>query len=99
MITRLVDGRICTYEPAGDTWGVLQPTAAFRPVAGHEVVAAAVAADLQRAFCTTRNALVCAADTGEVVWRASLEPHWERPYVHRPGCVLSSDGRVMWSTG
>lgn len=96
VFTRLVDGRICAYALAFDDWGRLSPVAAFEPSAADDVVDHAVCADLQRAVYTTLNAVVCVTHEGTEVWRWALEPLSDRPYGHRPGCVLSLDGRTVW---
>lgn len=96
VFTRLVDGRICAYDPAADARGVLAPVMVFRPSHDDVVVDHAVAADLRRAYYATLNAVVCVTADGDEVWRSPLEPWSDRPYGHRPGCVLSSDGQVVW---
>ncbi|MGW5344444.1 hypothetical protein [Streptomyces sp. NPDC004050] len=96
LITRLIDGRIRSYALTADASGVLEPAAVFRPVAGDEAVGAAVAADLQQAVYATLNAVVCVSDAGDVLWRVALDPYTDEPHGHRPGCVLSRDGQVVW---
>jgi hypothetical protein len=96
IVTRLIDGRICAYEPAADAMGVLSPAMVWTPSVGDDVIDHAVAADLQRAYYTTLNAVVCVTTDGAEVWRSGLEPESVRRHGHKPGCVLSRDGRVVW---
>lgn len=94
IITRLVDGRICAYDLAADAVGLLSPTIVFLPSAQDDVVDHD--SDLHRAFYTTLNAVVCVAKDGAAVWRSAFEPRSDQPRGHRPGCLLSQDGRVVW---
>ncbi|MFD4874946.1 hypothetical protein ACFWOB_16530 [Streptomyces sp. NPDC058420] len=96
VFTRLVDGRICAYDPAADARGVLSPVMVFPPSHDDVVVDHAVAVGLQRAYYATLNAVVCVTADGAEVWRSPLEPWSDQRYGHRPSCVLSSDGRVVW---
>lgn len=95
-ITRLVDGRICAYDLAADATGVLSPVIAFRPSPDNEVVDHAVAAGLQRAYYATLCAVVCVSADGAEVWRSPFDPQSDQRYGHRPSCVLSLDGLVVW---
>lgn len=69
---------------------------ACRPSPDDDVVDHAAAADLQHAYYTTLNAVVCVTADGAEVWRSQFEPRSVRQYGHRPGCVLSSDERAVW---
>lgn len=95
VITRLVNGRICAYDLAAGEMGVLSPAMVWPPSPGDDVIDH-VAADLQRAYYTTLNAVVCVTTDGVEVWRSGLEPESVRRHGHKPGCVLSLDGRVVW---
>ncbi|MET8545861.1 hypothetical protein ABZW03_35285 [Kitasatospora sp. NPDC004799] len=94
LTTRLVDGLLCAYTPTAV--GELSPAAAYRPAAGDEVVGHAVAADLRHAYYTTLDAVVGVTADGAEVWRSRFEPAAAQVHGHRPGCALSSDGRVVW---
>ncbi|MFE6749898.1 hypothetical protein ACFVGM_28895 [Kitasatospora purpeofusca] len=96
IVTRLVHGRICAYDLAAEDRGPLSPVLVCAPAPGDEVVDHAVAADLRRAYFTTPDAVVCVTPDGVEVWRSGLEPESARHFAHRPGCVLSPDGRVLW---
>ncbi|MEV5427761.1 hypothetical protein [Streptomyces sp. NPDC052701] len=96
IITRLVDGHICAYDLATDERGVLSPAMAFRPSPGDDVVDHTVAAGLRHAYYTTLDAVVCVTTDGAEVWRSSLEPQAVQRRGHRPSCVLSLDGGVVW---
>ncbi|MGW4877751.1 hypothetical protein ACWEPI_14440 [Streptomyces sp. NPDC004262] len=95
-VTRLVGGHICAYEPTADAMGVLAPAAVFPPSPADDVAGRAVASDLRRAYYTTLDAAVCVTADGTEVWRSPFEPRSDRRHGHRPGCVLSSDQRVLW---
>ncbi|MFF5210165.1 hypothetical protein [Streptosporangium sp. NPDC000396] len=75
---------------------MLSPTEVFRPSSDDEVVGHAVSPELQRAVYTTLNAVVCVTNDGAEVWRSAFEPLSDQQYGHRPGCVVSLDGRVVW---
>lgn len=96
VITRLVDGHICAYDLATGERGVLSPGVVCRPSPGDDVVGHAVAAGLRRAYYTTLDAVVCVTADGAEVWRSDLEPRAVHRRGHRPDCVLSRDGRVLW---
>ncbi|MER6583865.1 hypothetical protein [Nonomuraea sp. NPDC001023] len=96
IITRLVDGRICVYDLAAKASGVLSPAMICPPSPGDDVIDHAIAADFQRVYYTTLNAVVCVTPDGAEVWRSGLEPESVQRYRHEPGCVLSFDGRVVW---
>ncbi|MCX5264672.1 hypothetical protein [Streptomyces sp. NBC_00199] len=96
VITRLVGGRVCAYDLAAGDRGVLSPVLVCRPSTEDEVVDHAVAADLARVYCTTLDAVVCTTADGDEVWRSRFEPRYAQRHGHRPGCVLSSDGLVLW---
>ncbi|SDN10168.1 hypothetical protein [Streptomyces wuyuanensis] len=96
VITRLVDGSICAYDLAADVGGVLSPAMICRPSAEDDVVDHAVPADLQRAYYTTLDAVVCVTADGTEVWRSEFEPQSDQQFGHRPSCVLSLDGLVVW---
>ncbi|MEY9877904.1 hypothetical protein ABH931_007428 [Streptacidiphilus sp. MAP12-33] len=55
-----------------------------------------VADDLQRAYYTTLNAVVCVTTDGTERWRSSLAPESVRRHGHHPGCLLSPDEAVVW---
>ncbi|MCX5152221.1 hypothetical protein OHB36_36795 [Streptomyces sp. NBC_00320] len=96
VITRLVDGSICAYDLAADVRGVLSPAMVCRPSAEDVVVDHAVRADLQRVYYTTLNAAVCVTADGAEVWRSEFKPQSDQQFGHRPCCVLSLDGLVVW---
>ncbi|MFJ4091715.1 hypothetical protein ACIPYS_09045 [Kitasatospora sp. NPDC089913] len=96
IITRLVDGGVCAYDLAGEERGPLSPVLVRPPAPGDDIVGHAVAADLQRVYYTTQNAVVCVTPDGVEVWRSGLEPESSGRYGHAPGCVLSPDERVLW---
>ncbi|WP_327675247.1 hypothetical protein [Kitasatospora sp. NBC_00458] len=96
FITRLVDGRICAYDLAAGASGVLSPVMSFRPSPDDDVVDHAVSPGLQLAYYATVDALVCVSADGAEVWRSPFEPRSDRRFGSRPGCMLSSDGRVVW---
>ncbi|MFD5657764.1 hypothetical protein [Streptomyces hirsutus] len=96
VITRLVDGNICAYDLAAGVRGVLSPAMVCRPSTEDDIVDHAVPADLQRIYCTTLNAVVCMTADGAEVWRSDFEPRSDQQRGHRPSCVLSSDGLVLW---
>ncbi|MEW2495290.1 hypothetical protein AB0942_17415 [Streptomyces nodosus] len=96
ITTRLVDGRICAYDLAAKASGVLSPAMVCSPTPEDDVIDHAIAADFQRAYYTTLNAVVCMMPGGVEVWRSGLEPESVKRHGHRPGCVLSLDGRVVW---
>lgn len=96
IITRLVDGHICAYDLATDGTGVLSPAKTCRPSPGDDVVDHAVSADLQRAYYTTLDAVVCMTTDGIEVWRSELEPRAVERRGHRPSCVLSRHDEVVW---
>ncbi|MFI8962169.1 hypothetical protein ACIGO8_08640 [Streptomyces sp. NPDC053493] len=96
VITRHRDGAIHAYVPDSGVLGTLEPVAVFRPRSGDEVVVSAVRPDLQRVVYTTLNSVVCLTRAGDLVWRSDFEPHSDRSHGHRPGCVLSRDGRQVW---
>ncbi|MDX3636941.1 hypothetical protein OG920_45240 [Streptomyces europaeiscabiei] len=96
VITRLVDGSICAYDLAADAGGVLSPAMICRPSGEDDVVDHAVAEDLQRAYYTTLNAVVCVTADGIEVWRSEFEPQSDQQFGHRPSCVMSLDGLVVW---
>ncbi|MGQ4363287.1 hypothetical protein [Streptomyces sp. SAS_272] len=96
MITRLVDGRICAYDLAAGGRGVLSPVLVCPPCADGDVVDHAVAAGLARVYCTTLDAVVCTTAEGDEVWRSHFEPRSAQRHGHRPSCVLSSNGLVLW---
>ncbi|MFF6806140.1 hypothetical protein [Streptomyces sp. NPDC012616] len=96
MITRLVDGRICAYDLAAGGRGVLSPVLVCRPSADEDVVDHAVAAGLTHVYYTTLDGVVCTTADGAEVWRSGFEPRSGRRSGHRPSCVLSSDGLVVW---
>lgn len=96
VVTRLVDGRIRAYDMAAGSLGVLSPAAVFAPSPVDDVVDHAVSADLRRAVYTTLNAAVCVTRDGAEIWRSAFEPLSGERYGHRPSCVLSADGRVVW---
>ncbi|MFJ4797195.1 hypothetical protein [Kitasatospora purpeofusca] len=95
-VTRLVDGRVCAYDLAAEDRGPLSPVLVCSPAPGDEVVDHTVAADLRRCYFATPDAVVCVAPDGVEIWRSGLEPESAPRYGHRPGCVLSPDGRVLW---
>jgi hypothetical protein len=66
------------------------------PAPGDDVVDHAISADFQRAYYTTLDAVVCVTPDGVEVWRSGLEPESVQQHGHKPGCVLSLDGRVVW---
>ncbi|MER6564151.1 hypothetical protein ABT300_41815 [Streptomyces sp. NPDC001027] len=96
MITRLVDGRICAYDLAAGGQGALSPVLVCRPPGDEDVVDHAVTADLARVYCTTLDAALCTTADGAEVWRSGFEPASDQRHGHRPGCLLSSDERVLW---
>lgn len=96
MITRHRDGWIHAYVMGSGVSGVLEPAAVFQPRPGDEVVESAVRPDLERVVYTTLNGVVCLTRAGELAWTSNFEPHSDRPHGHRPGCVLSQDGRTVW---
>ncbi|MER5787309.1 hypothetical protein [Streptomyces sp. NPDC001980] len=96
-ITRLVDGRVCAYDLAGDDRGLLSPAMVCRPSPGDDVVGHAVSVGLRRAYYTTLDAVVCVTADGTEVWRSRFEPRSEQRHGHRPACVLSSDELVVWA--
>lgn len=96
VVTRLVDGRICAYDLASDSWGMLSPAAVFELSPVDDVVHHAASADLRRAVYTTLNRAVCITRDGTEVWRSAFEPLSTTPYGHRPSCELSLDGTVVW---
>ncbi|MFJ8434945.1 hypothetical protein ACIQ9P_26955 [Kitasatospora sp. NPDC094019] len=96
IITRLVDGRVCAYDLAGEARGLLSPVLVCPPSPGDDIVDHAVAVDLRHAYYTTLNAVVCVTADGVEVWRSGLEPESLQRHGHEPGCVLSLDGRLLW---
>ncbi|CAL9675687.1 hypothetical protein SUDANB15_07744 (plasmid) [Streptomyces sp. enrichment culture] len=96
VVTRLVDGSICAYDLAADVRGVLSPVMVCRPSTEDVVVDHAVSTDLQRVYFTTLNAIVCVTADGAEVWRSEFEPRSDQQFGHRPSCVLSLDGLVVW---
>lgn len=96
VITRHRDGWIRAYVVDSGVLGMLEPAAVFRPRPGDEVVEAAVRPDLERVVYTTLNGVLCLTRAGDPVWASNFEPHSDRPHGHRPGCVLSQDGRTVW---
>lgn len=97
IVTRLVDGRIRAYDVSGDATGVLAPVMSWRPSAGDDdVVDHAADTGLRHAYYTTLDAAVCVAADGAEVWRSRFEPRSDRQHGHRPGCVLSPNGRAVW---
>ncbi|MFF2195119.1 hypothetical protein [Streptomyces sp. NPDC058157] len=96
VITRYRDGRIRAYPVRPGAFGRIEPGAVFRPLDGDEVVESAVGPDLERVVYTTLNRVVCLTRAGELVWASEFEPHSDVPHGHRPGCVLSPDGRTVW---
>lgn len=94
IITRLVDGHICAYDLTADAWGLLSPAMAFQPSPHDDVVDHT--SDLHRAFYTTLNAVVSVTQDGTEVWRSAFAPWSDQPRGHRPSCLLSLDGRVVW---
>jgi hypothetical protein len=96
VITRYVDGLVCAYTPALGELGVLAPAMAWKPSPGDEVLDHTAAPDLQRAYYTTLNAVVCLSADGSEAWRYGLVPESTQRHGHRPGCLLSPDGRALW---
>ncbi|MFD8953978.1 hypothetical protein ACFV0B_34575 [Streptomyces xanthophaeus] len=96
VITRHRDGQIRAYLTAPGAFGTLEPAAVFQPRAGDEVVESAVQPDLERVVYTTLNGVVCLTRAGDVAWASDFEPYSDVVYGHRPGCVLSLDGRTVW---
>ncbi|MFC7713504.1 hypothetical protein [Nonomuraea recticatena] len=96
IITRLVDGQICAYDLASPSRGVLTPSAVFVPRPGDDVIEHAASVDLGWVVYTTLNAVVCVTSSGDERWRAAFEPFSDERHGHRPGCVLSLDGRTVW---
>lgn len=74
----------------------LEPAVVFQPRDGEEVVASVVRQDLERVVYTTLNGVVCLTRASDLVWASDFEPHSDVRHGHRPGCVLSVDGRTVW---
>ncbi|NUW05213.1 hypothetical protein [Streptomyces sp. CAI 127] len=96
VITRLRDGRIHAYVVGAGVYGTLEPAAVFQPRDGEEAVASAVRQDLERVVYTTLNGVVCLTRAGDLMWASDFEPRSDVRHGHRPGCVLSLDGRTVW---
>ncbi|MGW6689657.1 hypothetical protein [Streptomyces sp. NPDC054961] len=96
VITRYRGGQIRAYVTDPGAFGTLEPAAVFQPRAGDEVVESAVQPDLERVVYTTLHGVVCLTRAGELVWASDFEPHSDVLHGHRPGCVLSLDGRTVW---
>ncbi|MBD0837907.1 hypothetical protein [Streptomyces sp. TRM68416] len=96
VVTRHRDGRIHAYLTGPGAFGTLEPAAVFQPRAGEQVVESAVRPDLERVVYTTLNGVVCLTQAGDLVWASDFEPHSHVLHGHRPGCVLSPDGRTVW---
>jgi hypothetical protein len=95
-ITRYIDGHIYAYTPAAAERGLLTPATVWKPSPDDEVTDHAAAADLQCAYYTTQNAVVCLTASGAERWRHPLDPESTERFGHRPGCVLSPGGRTLW---
>ncbi|UFR06928.1 hypothetical protein KBP30_39725 [Streptomyces sp. Go40/10] len=96
VITRHRNGRIHAYVTDSGAFGALEPAAVFQPRPGDEVVESAVWPDLERVVYTTLNGIVCLTRAGGLVWTSNFEPCSDQRHGHRPGCVLSLDGRTVW---
>ncbi|WP_405445129.1 hypothetical protein [Streptomyces erythrochromogenes] len=96
VITRHRDGQIRAYLTHPGVFGTLEPAAVFPTRAGDEVVESVVRPDLERVVYTTLNGVVCLTRAGDVLWASDFEPHSAVRHGHRPGCVLSLDGRTVW---
>jgi hypothetical protein len=96
MITRHLDGAIYAYDTNSRTSGTLEPAAVFHPRPGDQVVESTAQPDLERVVYTTLNEVVCLTRAGDVAWTSSFEPHSDQLHGHRPGCALSTDGRIVW---
>lgn len=96
VVTRHHDGQIRAYLTGPGALGTLEPAAVFQPRPGDDVVESAVRPDLERVVYTTLNGVVCLTRAGDLVWASDFEPHSDVLHGHRPGCVLSLDGRTVW---
>ncbi|MFF5808478.1 hypothetical protein [Streptomyces sp. NPDC012746] len=96
VITRHRDGQISAYLTDPAAFGTLEPAAVFRARAGDEIVESAVHPDLERVVYTTLNGVVCLTRSGDLAWASAFEPSSNVLHGHRPGCVLSLDGRTLW---
>lgn len=86
---------MCAYVLPPEVHGVLEPSVVFEAVKGDEVLDHAVTSDLGRLVYTTGDAVVSVVEGAEA-WRVAFEPGADHVFHHRPGCVLSSDGREVW---
>jgi hypothetical protein len=92
IFSRLLNGGVCVYDPAGSAQGVLDPVMVFPVRPEDEVVDHTASTDISRVVYTTKNAVACVTSGGNELWRYDLEPLSTKEHGHIPSCEFSADG-------